>query len=155
LEKLKETINPFLVVIGNGGKYFTKVKAYINKTGLEKSVKFLTLVPFEDFPALYQGSSLFIYPSLFEGFGIPIIEALNSKTPVITSTGSCFGEAGGPDSIYIDPTDVNKLAETIRATLSDSELLRKMSDNGYEYAQHFHENNVSTNIMKVYREILL
>jgi len=56
---------------------------------------------------------LFIFPSIFEGFGIPIIEALTSKTPVITSNGSCFSEAGGSDTLYIDPMNENELAEKI------------------------------------------
>ena len=94
-----------------------------------------------------------IYPSFFEGFGIPIIEALYSKTPVITSTGSCFAEAGGSDSIYIDPSDVNQLKNAILKVDKNKDLRKKMIQMGHTYVQKFSEESVSENINRLYSDL--
>jgi glycosyltransferase involved in cell wall biosynthesis len=100
---------------------------------------------------LYQGASLFIYPSLFEGFGIPIIEALYSGTPVITSTGGCFGEAGGEGSIYINPQNPDELSAQIYRVLSDEALQCKMIEKGKEYVGRFSDQGIAENYMRLYR----
>ena len=73
---------------------------------------------------------MFVYPSLFEGFGIPILESLYCGTPVICSKGSCFSEAGGPESKYVDPNDVDEFSFQIEECLHNSELREKMSKMG-------------------------
>ncbi|EQC45642.1 glycosyltransferase family 1 protein [Bacteriovorax sp. Seq25_V] len=151
---LKKSINHELILIGNGGDYKTEVENYIASKGLGNRVKILTTVDNADLPAFYQGSSLFCYPSFFEGFGIPIIEALYSKTPVITSEGSCFPEAGGPNSIYIDPKSVEQIASAIERVLTDSELRFDMVENGRNFVEKFHRSKTSENIMNVYRELV-
>ncbi len=144
-----------LVLIGNGGQYLEKVKNEIKLLKLESKVIILNSVPFADLPSLYQSAKLFCFPSLFEGFGIPIIEALFSKTPVLTSIGSCFPESGGPSSIYIDPLDINSIASGIIKVLSDSSLAEQMKLNGFEFVQKFHWKNTSKDLMKVYQDGLL
>ncbi|GGF80455.1 glycosyltransferase family 4 protein [Wenyingzhuangia marina] len=84
-----------LVVVGKKTKYLDKVKKYIITNGMEQRVHFPQVVNMTDLAMIYQMANIFIYPSVFEGFGIPIIEALFSKIPVVSSKGSCFKEAGG------------------------------------------------------------
>ncbi len=151
---LKKSINHDLILIGDGGDYKLEVENYITSKGLGNRVKILSNVDNSDLPAFYQASSLFCYPSFFEGFGIPIIEALYSKTPVITSEGSCFPEAGGPDSIYIDPNNSKSIASAIERVLTDSELRFDMVENGRNFVEKFHRSKTSENIMNVYRELV-
>jgi glycosyltransferase involved in cell wall biosynthesis len=94
---------PRLVIVGKPTAYLYEVKKTISLLGIEEEVIFIHNAAFQDLPAIYQGAALFTYPSLFEGFGIPIVEAIESGIPVLTSTGSCFAEAGGPHSMYADP----------------------------------------------------
>jgi glycosyltransferase involved in cell wall biosynthesis len=104
-----------------------------------------------DMPVIYKKAKVFIFPSMFEGFGIPIIEALSSKTPVITTKGGCFPEAGGPGSIYIDPLDEKELAEKIRQLLQSEQLRNDMAAQGFEYVQRFHPKVISTQMMEIYK----
>jgi glycosyltransferase involved in cell wall biosynthesis len=154
LPLLTKNLDVHLVVIGRGRGYKEEVLAYIQAQGLTKRVHFLTDVAFADFPAIYQMASTFVLPSLFEGFGIPITEALWSKCPVITSAGGCFAEAGGPGSIYIDPENDDALAKAITQVLEDGDLANKMRADGYEYVQRFRDDATATVMMGLYREII-
>jgi glycosyltransferase involved in cell wall biosynthesis len=140
-----------LVVIGKKKSYFEKVKDFLEKNNLTPRVIFLQDVDNNDLPVIYKQAEVFIFPSLFEGFGIPIIEALTSKTPVITSKGGCFPEAGGPDTIYINPLNENELAEQINALLNSSALLTQMAEKGFEYAKRFHPKTVTKQVMDLYK----
>ena len=100
-------------------------------------------VSLQDLAGLYQNASIFGYPSIFEGFGIPIIEALFSKVPVITSTGSCFSEAGGPHSIYVDPYNVNQIREAIISIWGNTEKTANLTDNGWRFVQKFRDNVIA------------
>ena len=121
---------------------------------MENQVLLLHEVETPQLPALYQMSEIFVYPSIFEGFGIPIIEALNSGVPVITSRDGCFSEAGGPDSLYVDPENTDELAEAINRILSDKNLKDKMIKKGYEYALNFREEKIAEDLMRVYKQVL-
>ena len=90
--------------------------------------------------------------TIFEGFGIPIIEAMYSKTPVITNKYGVFPEAGGPDSLYIDPNDPDELAEKINLLLLDSTLRNSISDKGYEFAQQFNDEQIFQKFEQLYSE---
>jgi glycosyltransferase involved in cell wall biosynthesis len=153
LGSLKHGLDQHLVVIGRGHSYKEEVIAYIQAQGLSKRVRFLTDVAFADFPAIYQMASVFVLPSLFEGFGIPIVEALWSNCPVITSLGGCFAEAGGPSSVYVNPGDDAALAEAIAQVLGDSNLAKKMRANGYDYVQRFRDDVTAEVMMGLYQEI--
>ena len=99
-------------------------------------------------------ADLFIYPSFFEGFGIPIIEALHSNVPVIAATGSCLEEAGGPDSLYVEPNDVNDLSEKIDWILSTPAQAELMKKAGKEYVKRFTDQQIANDLMNVYRNVL-
>jgi glycosyltransferase involved in cell wall biosynthesis len=143
-----------LVVVGKQTAYLRQVQDYIIKNDLSKQVVFLSNVPNEHLPYIYQKSDIFIYPSTFEGFGIPIIEALTSGTPVITSTGSCFSEAGGRHSVYIDPKNHVQLANEIEKLLNSKELRTEMSEKGLSYSQKFNSATTSSNLMVVYKKLM-
>ena len=103
---------------------------------------------------LFLEKKLFVYPSVIEGFGIPILEALYSGAPVVTSTGSCFAETGGDAALYCDPYDYQQLGNLIVKVLKDKELSNIMIKTGYLHAAKFNEENVAANLMKVYRDLL-
>ncbi|GAU07641.1 glycosyltransferase family 4 protein [Desulfoplanes formicivorans] len=155
LGRIPRESRPHLVLVGTGNRgYMTRLHAAIAQEHLDQEVTWLGQVPGKDLPGIYQMADLFVYPSLFEGFGIPILEALFSKTPVITSTGSCFREAGGPHCLYTTPGDVDELSQAIARVLDDSNLAATMRDKGYEHALHFHEHQVAKNMMNVYTSLL-
>lgn len=142
-----------LVVIGKPTKYLEKVKSFAKYNEMQ-NIFFLHNVPTEDLPAFYQQAELFIYPSLFEGFGIPILEALTSKTPVITSRGGCFAEAGGKSSIYVDPENVDEIASAIRIVVTSSTIRDNMVIDGFIHAQQFRQEKIASNIMEVYEKVV-
>ena len=121
---LRNELNIPLVVIGDGTKYKQQVKDFIKQNGLEKQIIFLSENPLakvassflkaEDFPAIYQSAIAMIYPSFFEGFGIPVLEALWSRLPVITSNVSCLPEAGGDGAYYVNPNSAEEIAEGMK-----------------------------------------
>lgn len=143
-----------LIAIGKQTPYADVVKKEIQTLGLESQVTILSNIPFDDLPAIYQMASLFTYPSFFEGFGIPIIEALHSGIPVIAATGSCLEEAGGEDSIYVDPNDANQMCEAITKVLSDETLAAQMVLKGKEYVKRFSDENIAKEVMQLYKRTM-
>ncbi|WP_412474386.1 glycosyltransferase family 4 protein [Halobacteriovorax sp. YZS-1-1] len=150
---LKKSINHKLVIVGNGGKYKKQVESYIHSKGLEDRVIILSNVTNDDLPAFYQRSDLFCFPSFFEGFGIPIIEALFSKTPVITSKGSVFPEAGGPNTIYVDPNNKQELSEQISNVLTNHDLAFEMVEMGRNFVEKFHRRQTAQNLVDLYNSL--
>lgn len=142
-----------LVVVGKQTAYAAQVKAFLQERHLEQRVLFLEGVSFPDLRALYQQATLFLYPSEFEGFGIPILEALCSGIPVIAATGSCLEEAGGPDSIYVDPKDEQALAAAINHLLQHPEQCSRMIQAGRAFAASFTEEHHADSLMQLYRAL--
>lgn len=143
-----------LVVVGKETAYVELVKQEIEKLGLQHRVLFLKHIPFNDLPAVYQMASLFIYPSHYEGFGIPVIEALYGEVPVIAATGSCLEEAGGPDSIYVSPNQSDELTQAINNVLNNEDLQQTMKQKGLAYVQRFNHDVVSRQLMDCYKKTL-
>ncbi|WP_199120370.1 glycosyltransferase family 1 protein [Pedobacter sp. ASV28] len=146
--------NYTLIVIGKNTPYLKKVQQTITKMNLGNRVVFLNDVPFEDLPTIYQLANLFVYPSFYEGFGIPIIEAIYSKTPVIGATGSCLEEAGGPDSLYISPYHADDLATAINQVLADEQLQQQMIEKSWNYVQRFNNDLIAQQVMDCYLKTL-
>ncbi len=146
--------NKHVVLIGNEEAYASKIRDYISEHNLTDQVHFLKKIDITELAIIYQLATVFCYPSLCEGFGIPIIEALYSKTPVITTQGNCFPEAGGPDSLYIKPNDINDLKAKINTLFSDVSLRKNIAEKGYKYAQRFNDDVTAQNIFNVYKSIL-
>jgi glycosyltransferase involved in cell wall biosynthesis len=143
-----------LIVVGRATPYLNEIKAYINSNNLTGRVTFLHEVNFEDLPALYQLATAFVYPSRYEGFGIPVLEALNSGTPVIAAKGSCLEEAGGPDSLYVDPNNEQELVKHINRVWSNPALRQHMIIKGFDYARNFDHAKLSAQIMNLYQNTL-
>lgn len=139
-----------LVAIGKRTPYTAVVEQFVKENNLQERVKILTSVSHADLPAIYQSASVFVYPSFFEGFGIPVLEALTSGIPVIAATGSCLEEAGGPDSLYVDPFNHKQLASYISEIINNSQLANQMRIKGLEYAKKFDHSKLAMDMMKVY-----
>jgi len=149
-----------LVVIGDGGQYKQQVKEYISAHKLENQVIFLSetaaaknaerFQSAADFPAIYQLSEALIYPSVFEGFGIPVLEALWSRTPVITSNISCLPETGGDAAYYVDPYSPEEIAKGMVRLATDTTLTTQMKDKGWKHAQNFTPKKCAADVMQVY-----
>ena len=109
----------------------------------------------EELASIYRLADIFIYPSFFEGFGIPVIEALFSKTVVITSNTSCLPEAGGLDSVYVNPENVEDIrAKIIFLWENESERNRRV-EKGLRFVQKFNDEVIAKNLIKVYNDLLV
>jgi glycosyltransferase involved in cell wall biosynthesis len=139
-----------LVAIGKPTTYQLQVEKYARKSGLATRLHILNNIDSNELPVIYRMAELFIYPSLFEGFGIPLVEALTCGLPVIAATGSCLEEAGGPESVYIDPKNEAALAVQIASLLDDKERRLRMADAGKEYVKRFSGERIASDIIAVY-----
>ncbi|MDR2469143.1 MAG: glycosyltransferase family 4 protein [Tannerella sp.] len=139
-----------LVAVGKSTPYQTEVETYAKLSGVSSRLHILNHAPFDDLPALYRLASVFVYPSFFEGFGIPVIEALTCGTPVVAARGSCLEEAGGPDSLYVDPEDETELAQKIIEITGNKDLAIRMREKGREYVRRFSNEHIATALMNAY-----
>jgi len=163
LKELKPSLNIPLVVIGNGGEYMQQVKAYIAVNGLVNDVIFLSeqestkddadFKSAKDFPAIYQSALAMVYPSIYEGFGIPILEAMWSATPVITSNISCMPETGGDAVCYIDPFSTDDMIKAMRDVAANSTLRDELRNKGLIQAQKFTPAKCAAAVMQVYESL--
>lgn len=124
-----------LLIVGRPTPYFKKVNDCVHTLGLTQDIKFIHAVEFSELPAIYQMASVFIYPSLFEGFGIPLLEAAESGVPIITSKGSCFKEAAGDDAVFVDPLNFNEITSAIVEILhtDQTERIRKQREHARKF----------------------
>jgi glycosyltransferase involved in cell wall biosynthesis len=142
-----------LLVVGNGKEYKQTVMEYIKKHHLESKILFAPYIQNTDLPAVYTRASIFIFPSRYEGFGIPVIEALYCKTPVITSRMSSLPEAAGPGAYYIDVDEPATIAEGIDKILSVPTYATQLTTQGYNYVQQFNNENATRRLMGIYERI--
>jgi len=163
LTLLKGKIDIPLVIIGNGKKEKDAVKDYINLNGLQKQVFFLNDLPVAndpgfvnsaDFPAIYQQALALIYPSLFEGFGIPLLEAMWSKLPVISSDTSSLPEVLGEAGLYFSPENIEMLATHMHRIATDKLLVDTLKEKGLQQAQKFTASRHAEAVMNVYLNII-
>ncbi|PSL25974.1 glycosyltransferase family 4 protein [Chitinophaga ginsengisoli] len=153
---LKAEVDLPLVILGGGSSYKNKVKAFAQKHDLSDRIIWLNekaRIADTDVPVLYQGAEALIYPSIFEGFGIPILEALWSRTPVITSSGSCFGETAGDAALYINPLQPATIADAMRRVLNEKSFAADMRTKGWTHAQLFSRERCAAAMMKVYESL--
>ena len=162
---LRSDINVSLVVIGEGGKYQQQVKDFVKQNSLEKKILFLsestaarsskTFQTATDFPAIYQSAIAMIYPSFFEGFGIPVLEALWSKLPVITSNVSSLPEVGGDAVYYVNPASSAEIAEGMKKLFSDEQFANELKQKGLCQAQKFTPQKCAAGVMNVYESLIV
>jgi len=143
-----------LVLVGRHTAYTDKLTQYARTNGLEHRLRILHGVPDADLPALYAGAEAFVYPSVYEGFGIPIIEAIRCGLPVVACTGSCLEEAGGPDSLYVDPDDAEGMADAIRRSLKDADGRQERIQRSQDYIKRFDGKDVAGQVYQLYKQLL-
>lgn len=146
-----------LVVVGTGkGAYRKQIEDFIKDNGLGNQVVFLSegYSVDADLPAIYSLAEALIYPSVYEGFGIPVLEALSTGTPVITSSVSCLPEAGGDAVLYVNPNLPEELAEAMLKLINDPEYVEGMIQRGFVQAEKFTNQRCATRVMETYRKIL-
>lgn len=143
-----------LVLVSKHTRMQKEIETLADSLGIRKKVKILNNVPLSYLPALYQGSIGAIYASYFEGFGIPVLEAVTSGIPVIAATGSCLEEAGGKGALYVDPFNPDAIAEAIGKISNDSELCRELVSGGKEHLKNFTDEVLSSKIYDYYKMLL-
>jgi len=144
-----------LVLAGGHGYKFEEVEAAIRKFGLEDTVKVLGRVPDEDVPALFSGAVASVYPSFVEGFGLPVLESMACGTPVVCSDTGALPEVGGDAAVYIDPYDVESIAQGLQRILVDEDLRTQFVEKGHERVQQFSWEKTARQIMQVFEEMVV
>jgi glycosyltransferase involved in cell wall biosynthesis len=142
-----------LVLVGGKTKFQQEIESFVVKNQLEQKVRILNNVPFTDLPALYQSARVFAYPSFFEGFGIPIVEALHSGVPVVAATGSCLEEAGGEGGLYVNPNDTDELAKKLQLLWQDEGLRQRLIAKGQTHVKQFAAENIAKKLVTIYESI--
>lgn len=142
-----------LVLVGRQTAYTEQVLRYARNHGLEHRLHVLSNVGNDELPLLYRHAACFVYPSRYEGFGIPIIEAIQCGLPIVAATGSCLEEAGGPDSLYVSPDDARALATAIE-TMVDRADREEVVARSRDYIKRFENNDVAAQMCRVYQKII-
>ncbi|MFS4472972.1 glycosyltransferase family 4 protein [Chryseobacterium sp. T20] len=143
-----------LVVVGRKTKYYQKIERFLKKNKMEKQVLFLEGVSMDELACLYKLADIFVYPSFFEGFGIPVIEALFSKTVVVTSNTSCLPEAGGKDSVYVNPDNDLDIRAKIKFLWENESERKRREEKGFEFVQKFNDEPIAKELMNFYQKII-
>jgi glycosyltransferase involved in cell wall biosynthesis len=144
-----------LVIIGDGKAYKQKVIDFAKKHHLLSRIIFLPHLVYAQLPAIYAGASVFLYPSEYEGFGIPVIEALFCKVPVITANCACLPEAAGADAMLVDPKSSAAIADAITTILTDTALQNDMKIKGLQHAKdNFSAEKVTQQTYDFYKKML-
>jgi glycosyltransferase involved in cell wall biosynthesis len=154
LRALERLPGVLLVAVGRPTAYAEELISFARAHGLSDRVRLVSGVSTSDLAAMYRLATLALYPSIFEGFGIPIVEALSSGTPVVTTRGGCFGEAGGPGSVYVDPHDAGALRDVLARLLEDGAERRRMREEGLRHAERFSDQAIAEGLTAAYAEAL-
>lgn len=145
---------PALVLAGQKGWYYDQIFSTVEELHLEKKVIFLGYVPDEDVPLLLCGAKMFVFPSLYEGFGLPPLEAMACGTPVVTSNVASLPEVTGDAAVLIDPMRVEEIAKGIDVLLTNEQLRRKLVDAGLERVQEYTWEKAAENIANICRKLI-
>ncbi len=143
----------FILLCFGGGKFKSKEKELINEYGLSGLV-FHKEGSDRELANAYKYASAFIYPSLYEGFGIPLLEAMHYGSPIVASKASCFPEIAGDAALYFEPTSAEDLVLKIEKIISDSETRSQLIKNGYEREKQFGWDKCATHTYEFYKDIL-
>ena len=155
MELMPKDLQMPLMVVGGGGSYKHQVKQYIAEHGMEHLFRWPETINNVELRKLYSNAQLFIYPSFYEGFGLPVVEAQLCGCPVVTSNVSSLPEAGGPWAQEADPNSAEDICSKMVKLLTDSELRASAIAGGREYAmQTFHPSVLAKQLMEVYRKTL-
>lgn len=142
-----------LILVGGKTAYQAEIERYLTQHQRSTQVRIFNNVPFADLPILYRLARVFAYPSVFEGFGIPIVEALHSGVPVVAATGSCLEEAGGKGALYAAPDDVNELAAHLQRLWNDEPLRAQLVADGQAHLHQFSASTIASQLSALYQEV--
>lgn len=145
--------NTQLVIVGKKGWLYESILEAPKKFGIVHEVKFLEFVDDSDLPFLYKYATMFVLPSLYEGFGLPVVEAMKYGTPVITSNVSSLPEAGGDACLYINPEDVADIAKKMQHLLDSPKLRQELVKKGYEHIKKFSWEKAAEETLTVLQEL--
>lgn len=143
-----------LVLVGRPTAYADTIRAEARRLGLSNRLYMLSDVTMTEIPALYAGAQVAAYPSFYEGFGIPMLEALAAGVPLVAATGSCLEEAGGEGAIYVDPANHEEFAEAALRIISNPALREEMVDRGRRHITAFAPEKFGQSLVNVYNELL-
>lgn len=146
----------YLVAVGRDRKGYKKeVIEAARRSGVAADrIIWLEGLPFQDLPGVYRNASVAVLPSRYEGFGIPVIEAMECEVPFIGAKGSCLEEAGGPAGRYVDPDSVDEMIEELRIILNGGSEIKKRVEEGKLYVRRFDNSSMAKNLLDVYARTL-
>lgn len=142
-----------VLVGGHRTGYYDRIRREISRLGVDGRVRILSGIPFDRLPALYAMSQAASYTSRYEGFGIPVIEALATGCPVVAATGSCLEEAGGPGAVYVDPDNTGDYADAMNQLLRSADRRRELVEAGREHIRRFSGGQFAAGILRTYSRI--
>lgn len=143
-----------LVIVGKRGWLYEEILAAPKKFEIEKKVKFLENVDNEELAILYKHAKCFVLPSLYEGFGLPVLEAMQNNCPVIASNVSSLPEAGGGACLYVDPEDPSDIADKILRLVTDEKLRHVLIEKGKKQVKKFSWEKTARETLKVLEEVV-
>lgn len=143
-----------LVIAGKKGWLYEEILNAPKELGIENRVKFLEFVSKEELEVLYQNALCLVLPSLYEGFGLPVLEAMKNGCPVIISNVSSLPEAGGDAALYVNPEDVNDIASKIRELINNEKLRKELIEKGYKQVKKFSWEKTAKETLKALEEIV-
>src|SRR5580765_6501533 len=149
----KQGINTTLVMVGKKDWQSDQVLIKIKDLGLEYQVVFPGFVPFADLPLFYNAADVFVFPSIFEGFGLPVVESMASGIPTITSYGSSLEEVAGNGALLIDPLDTGSIADAMGKVLTDPQLHQQLAIRGLKRSMQFKPGMLEKKALEVYRSL--
>ena len=142
-----------LVLVGKADSLFQPVLSRIRELRLENDVLLRGYVPDEDLPYFYSAADVFVYPSVYEGFGLPVMESMACGTPVVTSLGSSLDELAGNAALLIDPLDEQSIAAALVRMLGDPQLAKRLAQDGLRRSQEFSFRNAARQTIDVYEQL--
>lgn len=142
-----------LVIVGKKDWQSERLLEKIRELGLESNVHFTGFVPFEDLPLFYNAAEAFIFPSFFEGFGLPVIESMASGVATITSHGSSLEEVAGNGAMLIDPCETDSITAALDKVLYDRDFREKLAVAGIKRASQFTQGDLANKTLGVYRSL--
>ncbi len=142
-----------LVMTGGKGWFYDKLYQKVRELQLQDQIVFTGFVPDADLPYIYSGAKLFVFPSIYEGFGLPVLEAMSYGIPVVTSTSSSLPEIAGEAGILVDPNSAESIAQGILSVLSDEGLQEEMKQKGRLQVQKFSWQQTAEQTYNVYQEV--
>lgn len=152
--KRKFHLPHILVITGKDDPWYPEVKREVTKEHLEGQVRFTGIIPFEDLPLLYNCADLYVFPSLYEGFGLPALESFACGIPVCAAKTSSLPEVCGDAAVYFNPRDPKDIAEIVASVLSDESKKEELRQKGFERIQLFSWEKTARMTLEVYKEAM-